>query len=652
MAEQALTGGAIRKIVVHNQPSEPSFAPILQVLGIRNISSSAGAQKRFKGAFSDGTNYHGGLFASQLNTMIENGELRDYCLIRLQHFMVNTVKTKRVIMVLNLEVVAPGPGQEIGHTTPINPADDEKKAIQGGGQGGSAPAQSAPCGQQAQAAAAPAFQQNSGGGGFQQNQYNRQPQQQQQQQSYGQSPARGGGYNSMPRQSGGMSSRITPVAAINPYQPNWTIKVRCTVKGQVRHWKNANGEGSVFSIDLLDQDGTEIRCTMFKEGVDKFQDVFQEGSVYLISKGRVKVANKKWTHIKNDYEITLDTNSTVEIVNDEGTIQHAMFDFFPIGQLDQKEENSYADILGIVKQVFPIGSVMSKKTQQEIVKRNIMLADQSGGVELTLWGETAEKYDEEFLKDFPVIAIKAARVSGYNGRSLSASQSSTLDVNPELQEAYNLKAWWTTGGGAQAEVRSLTNSGGGMGRGIGPDDEIIEISAIKDRGIGQRQDDKPDYIVVKGVITSIRNDMTRPPYYIACKNMREGRQCNKKVDDSRAPEYFCEACNSNVESEPRFILSFAVNDYTGQQYLNCFNDIAEDLLGFSASQLSEVVKAGDQKAFEQMFSTRQFQQKLFKVRAKAENYQDEMRVKCTATFVEEPDWANESRKLINLINGM
>ncbi len=50
----------------------------------------------------------------------------------------------------------------------------------------------------------------------------------------------------------------------------------------------------------------------------------------------------------------------------------------------------------------------------------------------------AEKFDGSGQ---PILAIKAAKLSDYGGRSLSASFSSTLMINPDIPEAYKLRGW-------------------------------------------------------------------------------------------------------------------------------------------------------------------------------------------------------------------
>ena len=50
--------------------------------------------------------------------------------------------------------------------------------------------------------------------------------------------------------------------------------------------------GKLFSIDLLDANNGEIRATLFKEAADKWFPILEQGQVYTISGGRLKVAGR------------------------------------------------------------------------------------------------------------------------------------------------------------------------------------------------------------------------------------------------------------------------------------------------------------------------------------------------------------------------
>lgn len=145
------------------------------------------------------------------------------------------------------------------------------------------------------------------------------------------------------------------------------IKARVTAKSPVRTWANARGEGKLFSVDLIDESG-EIRATAFKEQCDKFYDMIevtwrniviilasyihmsliyspecslQVNQVYLISRCVLKTANKKFTNLKNDYEMSFTSDTQViPCHEDTSDIPTLTFSFIPISTLAGLENNA------------------------------------------------------------------------------------------------------------------------------------------------------------------------------------------------------------------------------------------------------------------------------------------------------------------------
>lgn len=80
--------------------------------------------------------------------------------------------------------------------------------------------------------------------------------------------------------------------------------------------------------------GTQIQATMFNDAVKKFFDKLEIGKVYYISKGTLKIANKQFKTVQNDYERTLNENSEVEEVSNEASfVPETKFNFVPIDML-------------------------------------------------------------------------------------------------------------------------------------------------------------------------------------------------------------------------------------------------------------------------------------------------------------------------------
>lgn len=72
-----------------------------------------------------------------------------------------------------------------------------------------------------------------------------------------------------------------------------------------------------MNIELIDKDGTQITGTFFNEQADKYDEMLKENKVYLFSNGSIKIANQRFTSIKNDHAITFDRNSQIKEVEDD-----------------------------------------------------------------------------------------------------------------------------------------------------------------------------------------------------------------------------------------------------------------------------------------------------------------------------------------------
>lgn len=118
-----------------------------------------------------------------------------------------------------------------------------------------------------------------------------------------------------------------PISSLNPFHNNWQIKAKVIAKRPIHFWKNEKGTGKLFNMDLYDE-SAQIRVTVFNDLVDKFFDKIECGKVYLISDANLKDANKKYSTIKNNFEIIF-TNDTemIEIDEKSGNFLKLKIDF-------------------------------------------------------------------------------------------------------------------------------------------------------------------------------------------------------------------------------------------------------------------------------------------------------------------------------------
>ncbi|RZC59909.1 hypothetical protein C5167_007208 [Papaver somniferum] len=449
--------------------------------------------------------------------------------------------------------------------------------------------------------------------------------------------------NNAPSERMAMTRRVHPLVSLNPYQGNWTIKVRLTSKGNMRTYKNARGEGCVFNVELTDQDGTQIQATLFNEAANKFYNKFELGKVYYISKGTLKVANKQFKTVQNDYEMTLNENSEVEEVSEEGSpIPKAVFNFVKIDDLGTYVNGKeLVDVIGVLQSVSPTMSIRRKANNETIPKRDITIADDSNKtVVISLWNDLATTMGQELLDvvdSNPIVAIKCLKVGDFQGVSLSSLGKSTVVVNPDVPEAENLKSWYASEG----KSISMTSIGAGLinstssGARSFYSDRVTISHITSNSSLGG---EKPQFFSIKACISFIKPEQLM--WYQACKT------CNKKVTTGHVSGYFCDGCQKNVDKYSlRYILALRVSDPSGEAWVSTFNDQAEKILGCSADELDKI-KQQDEKEFHLKLKQATWTPHLFRVSVAQNEYNGEKRQRITIRAEAPLDFAVESKYLL------
>ncbi|KAL3640500.1 Replication protein A 70 kDa DNA-binding subunit B [Castilleja foliolosa] len=456
--------------------------------------------------------------------------------------------------------------------------------------------------------------------------------------------------NNAPSARMAMTRRVQPLVSLNPYQGNWTIKVRVTSKGTMRSYKNARGEGCVFNVELTDEDGTQIQATMFNEAARKFFDKFHMGKVYYISKGTLKVANKQYKTVQNDYEMTLNENSQVEeISNEPAFIPETKFSFVPIDELGPYVNGrELIDVIGVVQSVSPTMSIRRKSNNEMVPKRDITIADDTKKtVVVSLWGDNATNVGQELLDisdKSPVVAIKSLKVGDFQGISLSAVSKSVVVVNPETPEAKKLRSWYD----CEGKDTSLASIGSGLspsGKGGARSMYTDRVSLAHITGNPSLGEEKPVFFCIKAHICYIKPDQAM--WYRACKT------CNKKVTEAVESGYWCEGCQKNdAESSLRYIMVVKVSDASGEAYLSVFNEQAEKIIGCTADELNELKSQDGDGSYQMKLKDATWVPHLFRVSVTPHEYNNEKKQRITMRAVAPVDYATESKYLLEEISKM
>lgn len=180
-------------------------------------------------------------------------------------------------------------------------------------------------------------------------------------------------------------NEFTPIAHLNPFQTDWTIKCRVVVKRPIYTWENAKSKGKLFSMDLMDA-SAEVRVTIFQHLVDKFFDKFSQNKIYTISDADIKSANKKYSSLKNNFEIFFNDDTKIEeCVNDLSSIPKISYKFTPISKLKKSEKDRLVTVIGICHEIKTLDEFTSKSSGKELKKKDFTLIDNSKNGKILLF---------------------------------------------------------------------------------------------------------------------------------------------------------------------------------------------------------------------------------------------------------------------------
>lgn len=544
---------------------------------IKPLAAQAGGPERYRVVLSDINNFVQSMLATSANHVIHEGKLKKGSFVRLKSYQANAVKGKRILIVLELEVIESlGEHEKLGDPQALQVVEDTAQASKNEAISGS---------------------------GFYGNQVKQETQQERN------LPSRAVANNA----SSGAHQNIYPIESLSPYAHKWTIRARVTSKSEIKTWHKQSGEGKLFSVNLMD-DSSEIRATGFNDQCDQLYELLQENQVYYItSPCRVQLAKKQFSNLPNDYELTFERDTIVEKCEDQESVPQVRYNFTSFAEIESVDAQSTVDVIGILKEVADVTQIVSKTTSKPYDKRELTLVDDTGfSMRMTIWGKTALTFDSP---PESVAAFKGCKVSDFGGRTLSLLSSGSMLVDPDIPEAHKLRGWYDKGGKSQnfnshSNMMSTSAAGGNK-------DPLKTVAQIKDENLGMN-DDKPDYFSIKATVVYIKQDNCSYP---AC--LSDG--CNKKVTDMGDGTWRCEKCDiAHPKPEHRWIMSLNVNDHTGQLWLSCFDDVGKLIMGMSADKMMEY-RENDEAALTKAFEDANCKTMIFKVRAKMDTFQDQQK---------------------------
>ncbi|KAJ3440667.1 replication protein a 70 kda DNA-binding subunit a [Anaeramoeba flamelloides] len=583
MASQ-LTEGSIPKIF----KNEECVQPILQVIDLEETHSKNKDEDtvRYRLKLSDGKFYLLATLNRQLNEMVINEEIKDFSFVELLNYQKTVIKNTDFLLVSNLESVS-NQTEKIGEPTKFTNETQENEI-----------------------------------------EIEKEEEKEKEQTTFKTQP---------------LETGITLLRNLNTYNKNWKIKVRVTNKAEPKTYNTNGKEGKVMYVTVIDSNGDEMRATMFNDYVTKFNKVLQVSKCYYISGGRLKPSDRRFSSIQSDYEINFNNSTKMTLCTNTSDLPKEAYHYKKLSEIEKTQNGMKIDVLAIVAEVGDLMEVKSR-TGTQLKKRECILADQYLRISCNFWGEAAEK---NTFSDNPVIIIKGANVGEYlNKKNLSASRSARIILDPEINEAQEIRDWWYRGGGKKTQEqlgKTIGKSFGGYTNWIENDRDPLSNINDLNLGIGQ----KADYITAKVTITRVLRDLSNPVCYPACNF----ENCNKKVT-LQGSHWVGEKCNHRIKKPTyRYNAKIRLSDPTNSIYATGFNDTCERILGVNAEEIETLKQQGRNDEYKAVFDKAVPLEGLARIRITENEYEGKtFKRLILSNFKPITDYVLESKKLIEQIN--
>lgn len=438
-------------------------------------------------------------------------------------------------------------------------------------------------------------------------------------------------------------SIYTSLKHLTTFSRDFIILVRVIKKSEIKHFKSPN-QGKLFYFIVLDNDGSEMQCTCFNKAVDKFFNEISEGKVYEIKGGYVKINDKKFTTIKNDYKIVIDENSFISEKTDDGSIKENNLKIINISEIDKIPLYSIIDLCAIVLEV---GEKVIKHTRNgDQYMKKIIIGDTSKyKIEFSLWRIHASIE----VKVSDTILIKNAKVGEFNGRNLSTFDETSITINPNnsIKEVKELNEFIQNFKGEFNELENKSNDKNSNGN--FNNNDVFDRVYIKD--VLDSLDDITDVNTTSRITATVTQIMhNEKNFYQGCSD----RNCKRKLQfDSENKIYTCPNCKKTYK-EPTYYytLSIRVKDASCEHWIDIFGKTAESIMKISGEEYKDFLNEGNKQKLKEISDSIEFKTFHFWVKPKLQMYSNISKKKLYAYKIEPIDEKNESKKLIKYIKNV
>eukprot|EP00756_Hemistasia_phaeocysticola_P058323 Hpha_TRINITY_DN34946_c0_g1::TRINITY_DN34946_c0_g1_i1::g.184170::m.184170/K07466/RFA1, RPA1, rpa; replication factor A1 len=375
-----------------------------------------------------------------------------------------------------------------------------------------------------------------------------------------------------------------------------TVAGRVVRKSALRSWKNERGEGVLFWLEL--DDGSlpqRTRVTFFRDLAMQWSERIEEGKVYKFRHVTLKgPVQRPFQGVRDDLEIIADKYTRVEETDAPG--EPPVVALERLGTLASRGEREEVDVVAMVARCSAVDEVTVRGTGEQRKRLVVTLSDDTGDLELTLWGSRAEGWDVG--PGVPVL-VRRGRIARYGGRtSLAVHAGTTLTFGEQAValsggDGNRLLQWWRStcpapGAGTGGAVPP---SPAGEPRAADPSAAVVTVAELLDKS-GEAGE---------WVVRATAVGLTGEPRYPSCD------KCKKALKTGADGQGWCDSCGAVRVVCFRWLVRCTLTDRSGAAEVVFFDQAVAQLVGRAAAECSaeDAVAAAQQILnHERLFSVR------------------------------------------------
>lgn len=336
-----------------------------------------------------------------------------------------------------------------------------------------------------------------------------------------------------------ISERLLKLDEVEADMPSLDLAARVRRKLPPYEFKRNDGStGRVASVILADETAT-VRASFWDAAVDLTQKL-QLNDIVLLKNAYSRAG------LGGRAEIHVGRATRVEINPRGVSVGELKLSRAKIGEVEPNMDS--LEVVGRVIEVMnPREFIRTDGSRGKVA--SIIIGDQTGTTRVSLWHEQAEKVGKIRVGDIVKITDSYSTLGLSGQPELHIGKQGYLELNPTGEDLPPSEALRVTA----------------------PQIEMTIIAEVGKAGMR---------VQVRGTVIQIFH---RRPIFDTCPN------CGKSLG-SVDTSLLCEECGKVVTPEHRVVLSFILDDGTGNIRVALFGKVAEKLLGMSAQRVFEMFR--------------------------------------------------------------